>query len=60
MTGEKLYQARLWAASNLSTRMAPRRIRPSDVSIKLTENCQARCVTCDYWKHRWTDNISTD
>ncbi|MFE9098907.1 radical SAM protein [Streptomyces sp. NPDC007264] len=58
--GERHYQARLWAASNLSTRMAPRRIRPSDVSIKLTENCQARCVTCDYWKHRWTDHIGTD
>lgn len=60
MTGKQHYQARLWAASNLSTRLAPRRIRPTDVSIKLTENCQARCVTCDYWKHRWTDHISAD
>jgi MoaA/NifB/PqqE/SkfB family radical SAM enzyme len=60
MTGETLYQVRLWAASNVSTQLAPRRIRPSDVSIKLTENCQARCVTCDYWKHRWTDHINTD
>jgi MoaA/NifB/PqqE/SkfB family radical SAM enzyme len=34
-------------------------VRPSDASIKLTENCQARCVTCDYWKHHWTDKIDT-
>ncbi len=60
MIGEQQYQARLWAASNLSARMAPRRIHPKDVSIKLTENCQARCVTCDYWKHRWSDQIGTD
>jgi MoaA/NifB/PqqE/SkfB family radical SAM enzyme len=25
----------------------------------LTENCQARCVTCDYWKHRSQDHIDT-
>lgn len=54
------YQARLWLASNISPRLAPRRIRPSDASIKLTENCQARCVTCDYWKHHATDHIDTD
>jgi MoaA/NifB/PqqE/SkfB family radical SAM enzyme len=53
------YQARLWLASNLTTRLAPRAIRPTDASIKLTENCQARCVTCDYWKTHWTDHIDT-
>ncbi|MGH3501421.1 MAG: radical SAM/SPASM domain-containing protein [Nocardioidaceae bacterium] len=54
------YQARLWLASNVSPRLAPRRVRPSDASIKLTENCQARCVTCDYWKHHATDHIDAD
>ncbi|MBV9207749.1 MAG: radical SAM protein [Actinobacteria bacterium] len=53
------YDARLWLASNVSARLAPRVIRPTDVSIKLTENCQARCVTCDYWKSRGTDHIDT-
>ena len=54
------YRARLWFASNVSSRAAPSRPRPTDVSIKLTENCQARCVTCDYWKHRWVNSIDTD
>lgn len=53
------YESRLWLAGNVSTRLAPRTIRPTDVSIKLTENCQARCVTCDYWKSRHTDHVST-
>jgi MoaA/NifB/PqqE/SkfB family radical SAM enzyme len=53
------YAARLWLASNMTARLAPRVIRPTDASIKLTENCQARCVTCDYWKARWTDHIDT-
>jgi MoaA/NifB/PqqE/SkfB family radical SAM enzyme len=26
----------------------------------LTENCQAKCVSCDYWKSRWQDAIDTD
>lgn len=56
----RLYNGRLWLASNLSLRLAPRAVRPRDVSIKLTENCQARCVTCDCWKHRWHDRISAD
>lgn len=54
------YNSRLWLASNVSTRLAPRTIRPTDASIKLTENCQARCVTCDYWKSHWTDHIDTE
>ncbi len=53
------YESRLWLASNITPRFAPPRVRPTDVSIKLTENCQARCVTCDYWKHRWQDHIDT-
>jgi MoaA/NifB/PqqE/SkfB family radical SAM enzyme len=54
------YETSLWLASNVSTRLAPRAIRPTDASIKLTENCQARCVTCDYWKVHTTDHIDAD
>ncbi|MGH3684167.1 MAG: radical SAM protein [Pseudonocardiaceae bacterium] len=54
-----MYEGRLWLASNVLHRLAPRTIRPRDASVKLTENCQARCVTCDYWKHRWQDKIDT-
>lgn len=60
ISAEDRYQARLWLASNITPRMAPPRVRPTDASIKLTENCQARCVTCDYWKHRWHDHIDTE
>lgn len=58
--GVGLYDGRLWLASNVSHRLAPGRVRPRDASLKLTENCQARCVTCDYWKHRWPDRIGPD
>lgn len=58
-SGQGGYQARLWMGGNVTSSLAPRRIRPTDASIKLTENCQARCITCDYWKQRWTDHIDT-
>lgn len=58
--GRSRYDGQLWLASNVSPRLAPRVIRPRDVSIKLTENCQARCVTCDYWKTHWQDRIDAD
>jgi len=51
--------SQLRLASQVSPGLAPERIRPTAASIKLTENCQARCVTCDYWKHRWHDLIDT-
>lgn len=51
--------AHLWAAT-LAPSIAPRTVAPTQASIKLTENCQARCVTCDYWKHDWEDAISTE
>lgn len=35
-------------------------IRPRSASLKLTENCQARCVTCDYWRTTWTDRLTTE
>jgi len=46
--------------SQLSTKLLPSVIRPLAAHIKLTENCQAGCISCDYWKSRWQDRISTD
>lgn len=43
-----------------SRRVAPRRPRPFLANLNLTENCNARCVTCDYWRDRRTDGISTE
>jgi len=42
------------------TRLLPSVVRPIGASLKLTENCQAKCVTCDYWKTRWEDGLSTE
>jgi MoaA/NifB/PqqE/SkfB family radical SAM enzyme len=46
--------------SQLSTKLLPSTIRPLSAHIKLTENCQAGCISCDYWKSRWHDGINTD
>jgi MoaA/NifB/PqqE/SkfB family radical SAM enzyme len=46
--------------SQLSTKLLPSSIRPLSAHIKLTENCQAGCISCDYWKSRWQDRIGTD
>jgi len=54
------YLSRVWMGSKGSTTLLPSRVRPLSAHIKLTENCQARCVTCDYWKSRWQDAIDTD
>ena len=54
------YLSRVWLGSQASTKLLPRVARPLAAHIKLTENCQARCISCDYWKSRWQDAISTD
>jgi MoaA/NifB/PqqE/SkfB family radical SAM enzyme len=54
------YLPRVWMGSQLSTKLLPSSIRPLSAHIKLTENCQAGCISCDYWKSRWQDRISTD
>ncbi len=55
-----LYDSRIWAGSNLWRGLLPRRVRPRWAVVHLTENCQARCVTCDYWKEEREDHISAD
>ena len=54
------YLPRVWMGSKLSAKFLPPTIRPLAAHVKLTENCQARCISCDYWKSRWHDGISTD
>src|SRR3954452_23835246 len=54
------YLPRVWAGTKFSTKLLPPQIRPLSAHVKLTENCQAKCISCDYWKTRWQDVISTD
>jgi MoaA/NifB/PqqE/SkfB family radical SAM enzyme len=54
------YLPRVWMGSQVSTKLFPATIRPISAHVKLTENCQAKCISCDYWKTRWQDGINTD
>jgi MoaA/NifB/PqqE/SkfB family radical SAM enzyme len=54
------YLPRVWIGSQLNQRLLPRTIRPLSAHIKLTENCQAKCISCNYWKTRWADAINTE
>ena len=60
MIGAVSYLPRVWMGTRFSSRVLPRTIRPLSAHIKLTENCQAKCISCDYWKSRWQDHIDTD
>lgn len=54
------YLARVWMGSQFSTKLLPAKVKPLSASLKLTENCQAKCITCNYWQTRWQDNLNTD
>ena len=54
------YLPRVWMGTNLTPKLLPSRIQPLSAHIKLTENCQAKCISCDYWKTRWADVITTE
>ncbi len=60
MSFQSFYLPRVWMGSQLSTKLLPSSIRPLSAHLKFTENCQAGCISCDYWKSRWQDRISTD
>jgi len=46
-----LYHTKLMAACSLSiSRAIPIKIRPTVMNLKLTENCNSKCVTCGYWR----------
>lgn len=53
------YLTRVWLGSQFSPALLPVRVRPLSASLKLTENCQARCITCNYWQTRWQDGLDT-
>jgi MoaA/NifB/PqqE/SkfB family radical SAM enzyme len=59
MCGAGYYLSRVWLGSNVHAGLLPRVPRPSFANLKLTENCQARCISCDYWKSQWRDAIDT-
>jgi len=54
------YLPRVWMGSQISPRLLPTEIRPISAHVKLTETCQARCISCDYWKTRWQESIDTE
>ena len=54
-----LYLPRVWMGSKISPRFLPSDVRPLSAHIKLTENCQAKCISCNYWQSRWEDRIDT-
>jgi MoaA/NifB/PqqE/SkfB family radical SAM enzyme len=54
------YLPRVWMGTNVSPKLLPSRIQPLSAHIKLTENCQAKCISCDYWQKRWADVITTE
>ena len=60
MLSRTSYLPRVWLGSKVSTRFLPSASRPLSAHIKLTENCQAKCISCDYWKSRWADAIDTE
>ncbi len=55
-----LYLPPVWMGSQVSTKLLPSSIRPLSARLELTENRQAKCISCDYWKTRWKDAIDTD
>jgi len=60
MLSQSVYLSRVVAGANFSEKIAPGRVAPIAAHLLLTENCQAKCITCDYWKSTWANAISTD
>ncbi len=60
MFSQATYLPRVWLGSQFSSKFLPRSIRPLAAHLKLTENCQAKCISCNYWQTRWEDGISTN
>jgi len=60
MLSRTTYLPRVWLGSQISAKVLPKEIRPLSAHVKLTENCQARCISCNYWQSRWEDGIDTN
>lgn len=54
------YLTRVWLGTQISSKFLPPVAHPLSAHVKLTENCQAKCISCDYWKTRWQDAIDTE
>src|ERR1700747_2030915 len=52
------YLPRVWLGSKVSPKLLPSKIRPLAAHMKLVENCQARCISCNYSRTRWHDGIT--
>jgi len=56
-----LYHIKLVGATAFNlTSILPKKIQPILANIKLTENCNSRCITCTYWRTVHRDKISTE
>ena len=54
------YNAKLTVACNTNlSGVLPSKIHPTVAGIHFTENCNSRCRTCDCWRSRTEDKIST-
>jgi MoaA/NifB/PqqE/SkfB family radical SAM enzyme len=60
MLDRAAYLTRVWLGTQVSPKFLPAVARPLSAHVKLTENCQARCISCNYWKTRWHDAIDTE
>ena len=55
------YRMKLLIASYLNLpAFLPKSIHPWKVNLSLTENCNSKCITCDYWKTHHKQYITTD
>lgn len=55
-----IYHAKLTAACNTNiSGLLPSKIYPRLAGIHFTENCNSRCLTCDCWRSRTENEIST-
>jgi MoaA/NifB/PqqE/SkfB family radical SAM enzyme len=54
------YQGSNFIAQQLSYRFDRQLAKPSQVSVLITDVCAARCVMCDIWKLRETNEMTVD
>lgn len=56
-----IYVGRLYGYSKIGIdSILPAEPKPYAATIKLTENCNAKCITCNYWHTQWEDLITTN
>lgn len=52
---------RLIGASSLNiNKLLPKKIHPVVANVKLIENCNSRCITCDYWRRDYPAGLNTE